>query len=305
MRLRKPLLFGVLAVVVGLALYDRPRTPTAVVAAQSGAASTPQQRDALQLPDARTLGKARGELFGAPPPPPKPVAAAPTVAPAPVAPPLPYRFAGKVVRGGQEEVLVSKGDLVFPVKAGDTVDRTYKVESVGSDAIEFTYLPLGTRDRVAVASVLDVAPAPVAAAPAADQAVAHGPAQLRWDGPAKVQAGTSFTVALRVSTKEVLHAAPMQLRFEPGVLEAVNVRPGKFFDDGLFSYRVNPTGSIFVGAVSKPLPPGADAELVVVTFKPLKPGVTAELGMSSLSLQGAEGRTIPHARVAAFRAAIQ
>lgn len=305
MRLRKPLLFGVLAVVVGLALYDRPRTPTEVVAAQSGVASTRQRSDALQLPDARTLGKARGELFGAPPPPPKPVAAAPTVAPAPVAPPIPYRFAGKVVRGGQEEVLVSKGDLVFAVKAGDTVDGAYKVESVGSEAIEFTYLPLGTRDRVAVASVLDVVPAPAAAAPAANDAVAHGPAQLRWEGPAKVQAGTSFTVALRVSTKEVLHAAPMQLRFEPGVLEAVNVRPGKFFDDGLFSYRVNPAGSIFVGAVSKPLPPGADAELVVVTFKPLKPGVTAELDMSSLSLQGAEGRTIPHERVAAFRAAIQ
>ena len=305
MRLRKPLLFGVLAVVVGLVLYDRPRTPTAVVAAQSGAASTPQQRDALQLPDARTLGKVRGELFGAPPPPPKPVAAAPTVAPAPVAPPIPYRFAGKVVRGGQEEVLVSKGDLVFAVKAGDTVDGAYKVESVGSEAIEFTYLPLGTRDRVAVASVLDVAPAPAAAAPAPSDAVAHGPAQLRWEGPAKVQAGTSFTVALRVSTKEVLHAAPMQLRFEPGVLEAVNVRPGKFFDDGLFSYRVNPAGSIFVGAVSKPLPPGADAELVVVTFKPLKSGATAELGMSSLSLQGAQGRTIPHEQLAVFRAAIQ
>ena len=304
MRLRKLLLFGVLAVVVGLALLDRPQTPTEVVAAQSGVTSTRQASDALQLPDARTLGKVRGELFGAPPPPPAPKASAPVVAPAPVAPPNPYRFAGKVVRGGEEVVLVSKGELVFPVKAGDTVDGLYKVESVGSEAIEFTYLPLGTRDRVAVASVLGVVPAPAAAAPAAD-AVAHGPAQLRWDGPSQVQAGASFTVALRVSTKEVLHAAPMQLRFEPGVLEPVNVRPGKFFDDGLFSYRVNPAGSIFVGAVSKPLPPGADAELVVVTFKPLKRGVTAELGMSSLSLQGAEGRTIPHDRLATFRAAIQ
>jgi len=89
------------------------------------------------------------------------------------------------------------------------------------------------------------------------------------------------------------------------VLEPVNVRPGKFFDDGTFSYRVNPAGSIFVGAVSKAVPPGADAELVVVTFKPLKRGVTAELAMSSLSLQGAAGRTIPHDKVAAFRAAIQ
>jgi general secretion pathway protein D len=193
---------------------------------------------------------------------------------------------------------------VFPVKAGDTVDGAYKVDAVSDDAIELTYLPLGTRDRVAVASVLDVAPPPAPAAPA-PAALAHGPAQLRWEGPASVQAGANFTVALRVSTKEALHAAPMQLRFEPGVLEPVNVRPGKFFGEGLFSYRVNPAGAIFVGAVSKPGAPGADAELVVVTFKPLKRGATAELGMSSLSLQGASGRTIPHEKVAAFRAAIQ
>ena len=290
MRSRKLLLFGVLAVVVGLALFDRPRAPTEVVAAQSGVASTRQRSDALQLPDARTLGKVRGELFGAPPPPPAPKASAPVVAPAPVAPPNPYRFAGKVVRGGEEVVLVSKGELVFPVKAGDTVDGTYKVESGGAGATSST-------EATAIRSR-------AAAAPAA-HAVAHGPAQLRWEGPSQVQAGASFTVALRVSTKEALQAAPMQLRFEPTVLEAVHVRPGKFFDDGLFSYRVNPAGSIFVGAVSKPLPPGADAELVVVTFKPLKRGVTAELAMSSLSLQGAAGRTIPHAQVAAFRAAIQ
>jgi len=178
------LLFGVLAVVVGLALFDRPRAPTEVVAAQSGVASTRQRSDALQLPDARTLGKVRGELFGAPPPPPAPKASAPVVAPAPVAPPNPYRFAGKVVRGGEEVVLVSKGELVFPVKAGDTVDGTYKVESVGSDAIEFTYLPLGTRDRIAVASVLDVAPAPVAAAPAAATAVTPLPGTVPAGPPA-------------------------------------------------------------------------------------------------------------------------
>ena len=123
MRLRKPLLFGVLAVVVGLAWFDKPQPPTEVVAAQSGAASPRPQSDALQLPDARTLGKVRGELFRAPAPPPPPKAAAAPAAPAPVAPPLPYRFAGKVVRGGEEEVLLSKGDLVFPVKAGDTVDK--------------------------------------------------------------------------------------------------------------------------------------------------------------------------------------
>jgi hypothetical protein len=302
MRLRKLLLFGVLAVVVGLAWLDKPRGTAEVVTAQGSAGAPRRANDSLQLPDGRALGRARGELFGAPPPPPQPKPAAPVVE-APVAPPLPYRFAGKVRKGSEEEVLLSKGEVVFPIKAGETLDGAYKVESVGAHSVELVYLPLGTRERVAVASVLDAQP-PIANAPAAEP-VAHGPAQLRWEGPAQVQAGASFSVALRVSTKEALHAAPMQLRFEPDVLQPVNVRPGKFFDDGTFSYRVNPAGSIFVGAVSKPVPPGADAELVVVTFKPLKRGVTAELAMSSLSLQGDAGRTIPHQKVAVFRAAIQ
>jgi hypothetical protein len=120
-----------------------------------------------------------------------------------------------------------------------------------------------------------------------------------------VQAGASFNVALRVDTKEPLRAAPMQLRFEPGVLEAVSVRPGKFFGQGSFSYRVSPDGAIFVGATSAAPAPGADAELVVVTLRPIKRGATAELSMSALSLQGSAGRTIAHDQPQAFRTAIQ
>ncbi|MGH8706261.1 MAG: cohesin domain-containing protein, partial [Burkholderiales bacterium] len=250
---------------------------------------------------------------GAPPPPPQPAAAAAS-APAPVAPPVPYRFAGKVRKGAEEEVLISKGDLVFAIKIGDTLDGMYRVESIGADRIELLYLPLGTRDRIVVSSTLDGerAAAPVAAAPvpapaqASPAPVADGrPAQLRWEGPERVQAGASFSVALRVNTKEALRAAPMQLRFEPGVLEPVNVRPGKFFGQGNFSYRVNPEGSIFVGATSPAAAPGSDAELLVVTFRPIKRGATAELSMSALSLQGAAGRAIAHEQLAAFRTAIQ
>jgi hypothetical protein len=81
------------------------------------------------------------------------------------------------------------------------------------------------------------------------------------------------------------------------------VRAGGFFADGMFSYRVNPGGSIFVGASGKGAVP-ADAELLVVTFRPILPGATAELTLSSLILQGASGRTIAHDRPAAFRTAI-
>lgn len=312
MRLRRLLLFGALAGIVGFLLLDKPATAPGPAAAGSDSAVPPRpgSGESLQLPDRRALARSRGELFGAPPPPPPLRRAAPAAVatPVPVAPPVPYRFAGRVLKGSEEEVLVSKGDLVFPVKVGDTLDGTYKVESIGAGRIELLYLPLGTRDRIVVASVLDVEPPPrpPLASPPAPPAPADGrPAQLRWEGPERVQAGTSFSVALRVNTSEVLRAAPMQLRFEPGVLEALTVRPGKFFGQGSFSYRVNPEGSIFVGATSQSGAPGADAELVVVTFRPIKRGTIAELSMGSLNLQGAAGRAIAHEQPGAFRTAIQ
>ena len=311
---RKLLLFGTLAGVVAFLAFDRPPERggvASVVPATSAERAKPAE--SLQLPERGGLARVRGELFGPPPAPPPPKASpAPAAAATPVAPPMPYRFAGMVLKGGEVEFMVAKGDLVFPVKVGDTLDGTYRVESIGAEGIELLYLPLGTRDRIAVSSVLDAGGAtPVAAAPAAvaePAAIQKGdgrPAQLRWEGPELVQAGASFSVALRVSTREQLRAAPMQLRFEPDVLEAVEVRPGKFFGQGSFSYRVNPEGSIFVGASSPPAAPGADAELVIVTFRPLKRGATAELSMSSLSLQGAAGRAISHERVSSFRTAIQ
>ena len=95
--------------------------------------------------------------------------------------------------------------------------------------------------------------------------------------------------------------------FDPAQLEFVTARPGKFFgaEGPSFTYRVNPEGSIFVGASSPAAAAGDDAELVIVTFRPIKSGLTAELSMGALSLQGASGRAIAHQHLAAFRTAIQ
>jgi Cohesin domain len=325
-RVRESLLLGSLAAVVGYLLLDQPARQPGLAFAQNPSADSraakavPAER--LDLPERRGLSRTQGELFAAPPPPaPKPVAKkaqqpAP-VAATPVAPPVPYRFAGKIITGSEEEVFVSKGDAVVPVKVGDTLDGMYKVESISAERIEIVYLPLGTRDRIVVSSALDTEPAqtPRAAAPAAapaatvgasaSGATSAGPAQLRWEGPDRVEVGESFSVVLRVNTSELLRAAPMQLRFAPDVLQAINVKPGKFFGQGTFSYRVNPEGSIFVGASSPAAVAGKDAELIVVTFRPIKSGATAELSMGALNLQGASGRAIAHEQPSAFRTAIQ
>ena len=314
--MRKPLLIGAVVITVALVAYqpardDAPKSEPRESAAPASAARG-KAGEGLQVPERRALGKVRGELFGAPPAPAQPVASAPSAPAVAVAPPVPYRFAGRVRKGAEEEFLLSKGDLIFPVKEGETLDGTYRVVAVKAEGIELTYLPLGTSERIIVSSVLDVErPAAVAApssvpspAPSRDPVADGKPAQLRWEGPARVQAGTSFSVALRVSSQEPLRATPMQLRYPHGVLEPLEVRPGKFIGKGAFSYRVS-EGSIFVGALAPSTAPGADAELLVVTFRPLKQGATAELSMTALSLQGLAGRAIAHEQPAAFRAAIQ
>lgn len=313
--LRKLLLIGAVAATVALVAYQPARedTPKSQPHESATPASTARgtASEGLKVPERRALGKVRGELFGAPPPPPQPVASAPSAPAVAVAPPVPYRFAGRVRKGGEEEFLLSKGDLIFPVKEGETLDGTYRVVAVKAEGIELTYLPLGTPERIIVSSVLDVerpaavaAPSPARApAPSPDPVADGKPAQLRWEGPARVQAGASFSVALRVSSQEPLRATPMQLRYPHGVLEPLEVRPGKFIGKGAFSYRVS-AGSIFVGALAPSTAPGADAELLVVTFRPLKQGATAELSMTALSLQGVAGRAIAHEQPAAFRAAI-
>lgn len=310
-QVRKLLLIGAVIAVVAMVAYQPARESAkgAVSEAQAPAGAVrAAAAPALVVPEKRGLGKARGELFGASPPPPQPVVAgtpAPAVA---VAPPLPYRFAGRVRKGGEEEFLLSKGDLIIPVRAGDVLDGTYRVVAAKADGIELVYVPLGTSERIAVSSVLDVDPAPPAiAAPALPAVAAYDgkPAQLRWEGPKQVRAGAAFDVALRVSTVQSLRAAPLQLRYAPGVLEAVAVKPGAFVGEGSFAFRVSPDGAIFVGASAVAPAPGADAELVVVTFRPLKAGTTAEVSMSALSLQGAAGRAIAHEQPAVFRASIQ
>jgi hypothetical protein len=324
--MQKSLLWGSLAAVAAYVLLDEPARQPGLAFAQNPVAESrapkapPTER--LDLPDHRGLSGARGELFGTPPAAPKPVAKkalppAPVPA-APVAPPMPYRFAGKIINGSEQELFVAKGDSVIPVKVGDTLDGLYKVESISAERIEIVYLPLGTHERIVVSSALDAEPAqtpraaaaaPVAApeappAPSASGSTSAAPAQLRWEGPDSVEVGESFSVVLRVSTSEPLRAAPMQLRFAPEVLQPVNVQPGKLLGEGTFSYRVNPEGSIFVGATSPAAVAGKDAELIIVTFRPLKSG-TAELSMGGLSLQGASGRAIAHEQPSAFRTAIQ
>jgi hypothetical protein len=245
-----------------------------------------------EWPARATMGAPRGQLFApatAPATAP-PKQAAPAAPAEPVAPPMPYRVAGSVVRKGVSKLLLAKGDLVLEVDEGDTLEGGYRVESIGAAGITLVYVPLGVRERL-----------PLSSASAAPR-----PAQVRWEGPERVKAGTAFTVALRVTSQEPVRASPLQVSFDAELLEPVTVRPGKQFAEG-FAYRIGPEGSIAVGASGRARDPGhvaADAELVVFVFKAIRPAAATELKLTSLVLQGAVGKAIAVEPLGAYRASI-
>lgn len=72
-----------------------------------------------------------------PAPPPMPIEAA-----APVAPPLPFVFKGRMEDGGQTRVFLARQEAILVVKQGDTLDGAYRVDAITPGGVEFTYLPL-------------------------------------------------------------------------------------------------------------------------------------------------------------------
>jgi hypothetical protein len=234
------------------------------------------------------LGKPRGDLFASPAPP-SPVVAAPQAPAKPVAPPMPYRVAGSIVREGVARWLLERGGEVFPVAEGETLEGGYRVESIGADEITLLYLPLGVHQRL----------------PFDTAARVSGPVQMRWEGPERVTAGTPFTVALRVTSGEPLRASPLQVNFDAEVLEPIAVRPGTLFAEG-FAYRVGAEGSIFIGASGRGRTANVatDAELVVFVFKPIRPAAATELKLASLLLEGAVGKPVAVEPLSAYRTTI-
>jgi hypothetical protein len=287
------------------------------------AVTGPASERFASLPLREAIGKARGELFGprswepaAKSVPRRPGAQAPEQ---PVAPPIPYRVAGQVVSENGMRVVLAKGDRVFEVRQGETLEGGFRVETIEPHSVTFLYVPLGLKQELAVAGAgLDLPagqrvagvmqPAPHASpqqAPAQTQPTpdaAPRTAQLRFAGPQQVRTGAPFDVALKLTSPQPVRAMPMQLSYDAKRLEPLAVRAGELFAGGNFTYRVNPSGSIFVGASGSGRA-AADTDSLIVTFRPIASG-PAELRVSSLLLQGAAGGTIAHEPPQAFHAAI-
>lgn len=285
-RVRRLVLFAALAGTLGLVIFDFMREERATGASTqstpgAGSADTkaegPSRSGAggdpnlLALPERSHFGEFSAELFGSHNWQPPAIKSGAVLPSAPTAPPMPYKYAGKLVQGGLSSVLLAKGDSVFPIEEGQTLDGVYRVESIGETRITLTYLPLKHKETIPVFSTLPVAVSPgqsgaaaVGGGPGAPAAAVtapggpatgailaaapqpgntrtlprgaptpeSGPARLLWEGPQRVKVGSRFEVALRLTSGQPLHASPMQLRFDPAYLEFVAVKPGKFFGGG-------------------------------------------------------------------------
>jgi len=79
--------------------------------------------------------------------------------PPPQAPPIPFAYVGKMVEGGTTTVFLARANDNYLVRAGDTIDGTYRVEKIDDDAMVLIYLPLRARQVLPFGA----APAPGAA----------------------------------------------------------------------------------------------------------------------------------------------
>ena len=161
---------------------------------------------------------------------------------APTPPPMPYRVAGQVVQDGAAHVVLSSGDRVLTVRAGEKLDDGYVVESINAEGVTLLYEPLGVRQQLPFVSALGVdaplaktalapsqpAPAQGAAQAAPAQAGGERPARLRWDGPERVRAGDTFDVALRVTSERPVRASPLQLVLRRQAARAGQREAGRF-----------------------------------------------------------------------------
>lgn len=68
--------------------------------------------------------------------------------PQPVAPPMPFQYVGQIEGREGPTVLLSRGEESFSVRAGETIDPDYRLETVTAEALTIVYLPLNERQTL-------------------------------------------------------------------------------------------------------------------------------------------------------------
>ena len=297
---------GVAATAAVAVMLRVPETPTPLVH-EPQLPHTGDSPLVLTLPVRQSLGAPQVELFASPKAPPKPVPVETAALPPPSPPPMPYRVAGQVIHDGKPGVVLAKGDRLLMVEQGDVVDGGYRVASIEATRVTLVYLPLNATEHLTTNLTLPAGPVMAVLKtpkPSSEPIGDLPPAQLRWEGPERVQAGSPFQLVLKLNSAQPIHASPVRLTYDPKVLEPVAVNAGELFTHGTVSYRVGANGSIFVSA------PGGgalieEADFLVLTFRPTRPTPGAQVSLSAAEFKGLGGQPIAYEPPSTFRTTVQ
>lgn len=113
-------------------------------------ASSKNPGSTVRIPTSNQARKPKVE-----PPPIVVIAEAPPPPPPPTAPALPFSVVGGIsgqqIAEGRPVVFLRLRDEVLVVRPGDEIDKTYRVETITAQKIEFIYLPLQQRQTLTLA----------------------------------------------------------------------------------------------------------------------------------------------------------
>jgi hypothetical protein len=172
---RRMMIYSVLGVAsLGLVIFGQPSADTSAAAPVSERAAMTRQptthgKSTLSADAAALLtrlahrsadAKSSRELFAAhswyvaPPPPPPPPPAPPVIPPKPTPPPLPFVFIGSyAAQGDAATYFLSRGDRIYDVKLGNSIDADYSLDSLDGSNLIFTYIPLKEHQSLPVGGV--------------------------------------------------------------------------------------------------------------------------------------------------------
>lgn len=107
---------------------------------------------------------------------------------------------------------------------------------------------------------------------------------LAWQAPPSVKVGEEFKATLAIKSKEGLKSLPLQLGFDPKILQVLEVTEGDFFKQNVAKTISNSNidqigGRVFTGIARTETEEGAagEASLLTVTFKVIAPAAQTEI----------------------------
>ncbi len=133
---------------------------------------------------------------------------------------------------------------------------------------------------------------------------ATGAVSLSWSGSAEARTGAPVQVSLMLSAAQPVSGAPLQIVYDPQVLQVTEAREGSFFrqgGEGNFSSRIDGSGNIFIaasrvggGGIS------GSGDIVTLTVVPLKPVPRTEIRVGSSTVTAITGQPAPLSPLAPF-----